>query len=473
MKICAELTETLLAEYQEKTKGQRLPKISSITCREDKGEGYELRYSAGNLKIFANSSLASVFALSLLNVAVPSEHWNEYLGSYEPALQLRILWFNEPLEDEIKCRILCRRALRLGFNTLLIENPKFIPIPKEYGLKVIIKWDGVTNIQGADYLFWETAIRSSEEELTLLETLLKELKKLEAIIPKQVSLIFKIPYYETLTPQQNAYLLNVFYLEVNSQTYVAFSSVGGDIFSDHLPQHPFFDLLRCSPSLQGNRLLPVFNAGGVGQGEGLWPSFSTDIAERANSIHQRHSFQGVICLVRSLPAEGGFLDGSLWIFNMALTHKIHPKLLLKTWLKAFKPESSSDSHINLFDRIRYMILMLSGLKNDSSNDLGKMMCEKIILDTKFFEAMSSEIEKKSTSRNDRVPMSDYMTFFIRDVKRILKEIFPNINIDDEMQESIWTQVALEGGNRKMKRLDRPNQGQSNKLKLIYKENHIN
>ena len=110
MKRCNELSQELLSAYHEKTKGTRHPKIQCVCSPHGVGEGFELSYAGGTIRIKSQSPLAEVYALSLMNVVVPGGHWHEFLGLNCPRFPLRPLWLRTSPQNESDFHRICPRG---------------------------------------------------------------------------------------------------------------------------------------------------------------------------------------------------------------------------------------------------------------------------------------------------------------------------------------------------------------------------
>ena len=349
-------------------------------------------------------------------------------------------------------------------------------IPSEYGLKAIVSSQPnavkMRPMAEVSYVLHQGTVVQPDENLTFAESVLKEIRQVEAELTGSTKLIYYLPYIEEMTPEQSAQLVVSLHRETAPGTCLAFPAVAGDPAHDHLPLHPLWDLLRCIPQLHGTGLLPVFNAGGIHQGEGLWPGVCFDLAEVLQARCRRHSFVGSIGLANVLPAAGGFSDANLWVMGQAIWHEISPVLLLETWLRAYKPEPMFAEAMRLLKEVRGLIVSIGRLRWQSaeglSQDESRCFAEQALVLLRRIEMNTVELGLKRTGRSAKAIVSDYLIFFVRDAKRVLKQFLHSVNIDDDSQESIWTTAGKGGGI-----LDSPNPGQANtKIHQIYAENRV-
>lgn len=473
MKKCRLIADSLLASYHEKSRGSRFPKVIS-SCGTGRSEGFELNYAGGTLAVKAQSPLAEVYALSLLHTIIPSGHWQEFLGLSSPRFALRPLWLCKEITHEENVHFACQRAIELGYNAIAWRGEAFHEVPGEYGLKYISVDN--ENSATAEYLLHTGKMENVDECSTLVEMALEEMRQAESRMPEGRRLIYYLPYKNGQTPQQTFQLILTLSRECLPTTCLAFPSVAGDPKHDHLEPHPFWDASRHIPQLFGVELLPVFNAGCVFQGEGLWPGIAFDQMELLLSGCRRHSFAGAMGLTNALPKAGGFLDANLWMMGQIMWRKTTPGLLLETWMRTYKHEQLNAEMKQVFKDVRRVILSLSKLRWFSEERLTR---EEILYEGQValislsgIELRLAELEKKRFVKTEKITTSEYLKFFLRDSRRLLKLYVPTVNIDDDPQESIWTKICQEGTNgRKVVLLDQPNAGHPHsRLNLLYQEN---
>lgn len=472
MKKCKDLSIELLAQYNERAQGKRFPQIVSACSEHGTGEGFELSYAGGVLSVKAQSPLAEAYALGLLRVVVPAGHWHEFLGLSFPRFPLRALWLQETPQGDQSIHWTCRRTVELGFNALAWRGAGRNDILRQYGLKFISLDD---NAPDNDFFIYQGSVSSGDEDHTMAELTLRDLQAAEGRLSKTTKLIYIVPYHLEMSAQQYGHLMLMLYRECGPTTILAFSAVAGSPTEDHCGPNPYWEALRCSPKLLGAGLLPIFNTGCVKQGEGHWPGVCFDQMELLMNGCRRHAFAGSVNLTHSLPALSGFLEANLWVMGQLMWKESAALTLLDTWLRANKNVSMDAMTTTLMQAVREVMLLLSRLRGDEGNTISaeekKYLVELLALRIRGIEMRTAELEKKRTSRVPYATICDYLVFFLRDAKRLLKMSNPAINIDDDGHDSTWTTASSEGGNRKPASLERANPGQMNsRLALLYFEN---
>lgn len=476
MKNCSVLSQQLLVEYQEKSKATRFPKIFISRIESAEQEYFVLDYAGGVLTVSSSNITSDIYALSLLNIVVPSGHWPEFLGPSKPRLSVRPLWLLNPPKTEEEFHKTSQRVLALGFNAILIDGlSEFLHIPKQYGLKVILKANSLPDdldLTEIDYVFWEGHYAFEESDKTQVECILADICRIEGVLRARRRLIYFIPYRKEHTEQQNAQLILSLCAEVSATTCLSFSIVMGDPTHDHLAFHPFWKLLRTSPSLRGTNFFPVFNAGGVHQGEGLWPSVSFDLAEQLISGCQRHSFGGAIGILNALPV-GGFAEANLWMMNQALWREMPPKNVTEVWLRTNKSGNSVPAILQVLEESRRLILAINSMQYEEKflpQEEKRQWGELNLLQLQFLEKKVLALSRKWSPKGNEVPFGDYFFYFAKDIKRFLKRCIPSLNVDVDFQDSIWTVGAPK--NEDPFFLANPNTGHTHpQLAKIFAENY--
>lgn len=479
MKKCTELSQVILKAYNERSKGARQPKIQIAGTANGLGEGFELAYAGGVITVRAQSPLAELYAITLLNVAVPGGHWREFLGASEPRFSLRPLWLQAQPASEADFRYACARAAELGYNALICDrNVDWTAIPAEYGLKSIALsrpgQEEFFSAAGVDYFFHEGAITQPEGDLTLSETVVKDVQRLEKTMPAAAKLIYFVPFCEELSTEQSAHVILSVQREAAKGTIVAFSALAGNPLHDYLEPHPIWEKLRSSPTLQGTALMPILNAGGVFHGEGLWPGVCFELADLVCGGCRRHAFTGSIAIVNQMPPSGGFLEANLWVVGQTMWRETPPLALFETWLKANKPEGAGAHLLKLLKVVREVIVALGRLQLEPRDMMAeeerRIFVESVLARLRLIEAEAADLSKRRISKPSYVTVGDYLSFFVRDSKRVAKMHLPAASINDDAQESVWTKPVGEGGQKPVL-LDRPNPGFANsKVALINAEN---
>ncbi len=138
MRKCQELATALAAEYAEKSKNKRMPKLI-LSLKDKPDEGFSAKYSAGKLSIHAGSLLAQTYAICHLGAAINAGHLPDSLGENHPRFPLRPLWLKALMEvfltdhvtlhlpefmlaEDAKVLIprFCKRLIECGYNSVLI-----------------------------------------------------------------------------------------------------------------------------------------------------------------------------------------------------------------------------------------------------------------------------------------------------------------------------------------------------------------
>jgi hypothetical protein len=326
--------------------------------------------------------------------------------------------------------------------------------------------------------------REDAPEATLLDLTAAEIKLWENSLGNEMSLIYYAPTKGGDCAKQQAEWLSVLCDEMGRKSLLAFPVVSGDPTSDHLPMHPFWKTLRESPDESGTGLLPVFNIGGIRQGEGLWPALHLDLIDNFVSRCRRHHFKGIVGLVNQIPVPGGILDCNLWVFGQSLWRHTPPRLLAETWFRAFKAEWMDDLLFEKLGEIRQIVLHLSWIRmmleekgnQDFSLEEGRAFVEGLWGHLKLWELRNEHLEKKRLRRSSKSELCDYLTYFLRDARRFLIAFARAYNItlqtskeEDEKQESFWTQGSKWKSDQTL--LDKPVIGSAgSRMEQIYYEN---
>lgn len=340
MKKCKEVALQLLDVCEKKFEGVLYPKIVCSCLDRDNGQGYHLSYAARTLTIKAESSLSAVYALSLLEAVIPSGHWHEYLGVSKPRFVLRPLWVRTDVKTEVDLHRICRCLITLGYNALIWNGGESLGgIPGEYGIKSIIKAQeellDEKILSSADYVFIEASLLHRNPKLTLSEFLIKEMARLEDLIPDKTNLIYYVPCEKGESSAQAALLIQSLWLEAKSKTCIAFPAFIESVTDDLLP-HPLWEFLRSIPTLEGTLLLPVYEINTKIQKGGVPPVVPIEQIEHMQAFCKRHSFAGCVYAIKELGSEIEEQNVALWVASQAAWRDILAPLLLDTFSKGKK-----------------------------------------------------------------------------------------------------------------------------------------
>lgn len=316
MQKITEVKNDLLAEFERLE--LRKPSLSWRFNPSLLAEEFHTFYAGGILRIDAGSDSALLLALQQVVTGLLSGHFAEFLGEFNPRFPLRPLKLPPgPYPKEWGSRI-----LRLGYNAVIVEGSEFSCF-LEYGLKVFVSGNDLSQLKGADGIFWESSLLNPEfflhpkaKEMTIAELVQEEMKKIEKEA-KGKGVIYYIPAADEMVALQQASWLETLCDEAGNQTFISFPAVCGNPVYDHLKPHPFWEVLRRAPDVSSTPLMPIINIGAVCQGEGLWPSFSFDLMQER---FDRHHFGGIIGLCNEVPEKKGLLHLNLWVASMWMRH---------------------------------------------------------------------------------------------------------------------------------------------------------
>ena len=292
-----------------------------------------------------------------------------------------------------------------------------------------------------------------------------------------VPLIFYVPVADDEAHRQYGISLQDVCNSAGKGTIIAFSAVCGTPIHDHLPAHPFWNQLRLSRQKVTTPLMPIINAGGVNQGEGLWPSLPFDLFHYFQ-CSCRHHFAGVAVIANHLPASGGFLDCSLWVAAQLQWRDAPPENLIETWFKAHRPDIDYPLEKDFFKQMRDIAKELSYLRFLKGRK--KYTVEELRLLIESLLARLKVIKLKAAK--DR-PMSliDQVNLFLIDARWILLNFASSCDVpllpsagEEDLQESFWTKAAQAHSSRnglKTLMLEIPEKG-TPQMQRIYHGNFI-
>lgn len=431
-----------------------------------------------------------------------------------------------------KIHQICKRVIELGYNGIMFgvrENAPSDSAPcsaanlatlfqliRKYRLKVIIKPHFIDPkvaknlgrspynqpykkyVQGSlkqffaldlkvDYLYWEGAFfypdcihHPSAKAYTQADLAKAEVGMLEKAIYKHTDLIYCLPAVDLNSSHMQAHWFPKFCDDVGNRTSLAFPVVAGEPCSDHLPLHPFWEVLRKCPDASYTKLMPIMNIGAIKQGEGLWPCLSVDLFDRYISRCYRHHFGGIIGLVNHLPAKGGLLDCNLWIASQMMWRKQKGEILAETWFAAHRPEWDYSQHIDVLKQVREIVIALSLLRSltveknrdSTSHEECKLMIDSLAAQVKHLKLV---IAKKSSKKAPLLAIPQLYACFLKDAENIILHFLQCFNIpfttsicDPKATNSFWTENIQGTGigmraSAKIKFLDTPKAHPSNSL----------
>lgn len=511
---------------------QNFPKISCRSHDHREGEAFFAEYAAGCLDVIGDAGLGTAYGESLMKTLAAGGHWGDFLGHSKPRYYLRPLWIGPQLQITLGRRLksndtaafekFCQRVIDLGFNAVVFD---LIHIQSgldwigtelcKNRLKCILKLgpgapgcplnpkhreqvsktveEAIHSAPNADYLIWESGCCHTEfmndplaEATTRAEMLQEEMMWLEKSMKGRKPLIMYVPM-DADVELSYGILLQRLCDSAGKGTIIAFSALGGLPSHDHLPQHPFWLQLRQAHQIVSTPLLPIINAGGVDQGEGLWPALSFDLFQNYFQRCTRHHFAGVISLTNRLPAPGGFLECNLWVASQLQWREIPPEVLIETWFKARRPDIDYVKERDLFKQVRDIILELSHLKFLKRRGIYtveelRLFIESLLARLKVLKLRTSK-DRMMTSNCSTATLIEQVNFFIRDARRTLLHIAQNYDVpllsfagEDDLQDSFWTKAVGASGQTarnglKVMILDTPECGNApGVMHRIYHEN---
>lgn len=430
---------------------------------------------------------------------------------------------------------ICSRVIELGYNAIILGSqyhsfPDTLEVNLNYiintihdfGLKIIIKpnfffttvdkcpfnaihIDYIKNTfeeftkkyPAVDYIFWESQAFSPEcyrykdaFEATQYDIVQAELGLLEKAIANHSMLIYYVPTRDKEQAIEQTHWLSCLIDEMGPKTLLSFSAVSGEPWQDHLPPHPFWDALRKSPDTSATYLLPILNAGAVRQGEGLWPTLTLDLIEQFMTQCYRHCFAGAIVLANRIPLKDNLLDCCLWVAAQVQWKNQSAHILSQTWFAAKRPDFHYSHFESSLKNIRQLAVELSFLRSfttEKQRDLFtseecRLVAESILSRLKHLQMHIEKHETIYTKKCGKLILSDYITYFIRDAKKIVTHFLSSFNVpllsinsNEDNQEGYWTHVLAtmgkgRGGSGKLVFLEHPRRGAAgSRMEKIYEE----
>lgn len=497
-----------------------------IHFKKNKGtsESYSLTYAGKVLTLEAESLTSAFHGVSLASMAAGSGQIAEFLGEHIPKFPLRPLWIQQEAcpsfeEKASKAEKISRQLLLLGFNAIVLEWDKtqtktigkFINKLKGFGLKVILRPGKLIEesplshdpdylepileeltpfLTSQDFLFWESTIYSqnSERERDFLRSDLakREIVSLERRLSGKCRLIYYVPTPNSKEALKECSFLSECFLSSHSDTLFAFSSNAGGPSEHLLPPHPLWESLRTSRQNSHWRLLPLINAGHIGQGEGFWPLLPLKTIERSLALCRTPQFLGACILTSHLPKESSLLSCSLWITGHSLIGLGSPRNLAETWIRAMHPDFQEFPECTeimeecgiLAARIGGLSKQLKKISQGAPKEEFKLLAESVLSRIKYLQCKLANYD----SSNKRSTFCDRFQLFASDAKKIIfflltQAQLPIVNVlnETDMEESFWTDLASGGpfGNSRSPKVslrEKPNTGKPGSLlSAIYDE----
>lgn len=461
MKKAIQYAQTLSEEYSHLLEKKKL----QVIFKEDKRDNYHSKYAGGTIDLQAKGGAAAVYAVRELIIGEKSGHLAECLGECHPKFALRPLWLKYYAKERV--HEICQRMLELGYNALLLESGcEGLEIIHEYGIKIILKWDGNIPKGRFDYLFYEHKHKDIKSKQTQCEQVIAEVKELEKM---GKPLIYYLSASDLAQAKRQSEWMNELCDEMGPKTLLAFSCVAGPPSENYLPMHPFWEKLRSTPDVSSTPLLPVFNLGNVGCGEGLWPMVNVKMMEKVFGQMHRHVFAGIMGLVNQMPNRAGLLDCCLWSASRFLWKGESVRRSVDTWCMANQPKMQYNF---LFEKLEDLILDLQSLKIEDS----KALAESLMARLKEVQ-VKLEAEEAKRLNKENLTLHDYFVFFEKDARRIVMQFLQkhapammSLYHNDDSADGFWS-ISQRGG--KLTILSEPNKGEpGSKMARIYGDNRI-
>jgi hypothetical protein len=405
----------------------------------------------------------------------------------------------------------CKRIKELGYNALIIgawgaiesiaETPSssvnsWFKAFKQHGIAVIVKpsilkteqeaacpldpnWSssilpcisGCSELIDASYVLWESLFQHPnfiDEELaeymTHKDLAVMEMQKIESELAEGQSLIYYLSSRTSSNAKRHALWIPSLLDDAPKGTTIAFSSLSGSPFHSQLSLNPLWKALKNRKCPSSTALLPVFNAGAVEEGEGLWPLLLGSSLNKVLSRMHGHCFSGMIALSNSIPAEGNFLDANLWMAGQSTALGENSESLLESWLNTHY-FSDNEEIIPLLELSQSVINTLSLLRANAngttahplSPECCRAKAESLRSQIKELECDYKMISRKLKTKDSasKPSLLDYYPYFIYDAQRILygtgqqlKIPLPNLMNKEEHKPSFWTSCNTKSSSQK-------------------------
>jgi hypothetical protein len=230
---------------------------------------------------------------------------------------------------------------------------------------------------------------------------------------------------------------------------VAFSRAVGDVRNQSFHENTILRSLEMSLDASSTPLMPVMNMGGVSWGEGLWPA--PPLRELESTLHMMqslHPFAGVIPLTSYLPAEDGFLKGTLWVAGQTQWHSECPMRLMEMWLYGSMQVKKSSDIRGLLQDAENVVALLQKSKSSANHE--QEYKERVLGHiVSYAELMKYKL--RQLGRKERGSLYHMFEFFLRDVKKLSllwsqewKIKLQGVAEGDDMKDSLWVHVETHG-----------------------------
>ncbi|MCE5316664.1 MAG: hypothetical protein LLG04_04795 [Parachlamydia sp.] len=274
-------------------------------------------------------------------------------------------------------------------------------------------------------IFWESGLldpsyssHSSASDATLADMVFEEMRILERAIDGRTRLIFYVPADKV---GRQAGWISSLCDEAGGETSIAFSSVKGHPWHDHLPLHPLWEVLAASPDVSSTPLMPIVNLGMVGMGNGLWPCVPFDLFERCLARCVRHPFEGPIVLADQLPGKGGALECSLWMG----AQEGSAEFLSGKWLRSRRQDLDYEAWRTLMRKTREIAIEIRSLvEQGRKQEHNRLLLDSLLARLKFLKCHFETQEK-----SQQLPtLFDYFCGFVCEAGTRLIESAHSLNV---------------------------------------------
>jgi len=307
-------------------------------------------------------------------------------------------------------------------------------------------------------------------DYTLFELLLKELELFEECLYNKATLIFYLQQTSAkLAKKQSRWFRSLCDFS-GTQTILAFSANTGDPRNVCYQTNPFWNQLRESKERGETPIMPIINAGGIGEGEGVWPAFSRDTLDLYFSRMTHHEFFGAIILTPQLPGGNGVLACNLWTAGQLQWRSESAACLMETWCLAFRPEWELWNHCREVKRTRAVLNDIACLVRFTEEE--SIWDHSVEMLRSLGEGILHQLEILRIGVQPGHPLYAYYRFFIADVKRLLQKllgqlqvVLPALQLEGE-GKGFWCKDSNPLRDKMIVDDDDP------EMAAIYKENHL-
>ena len=453
-----------------------------------KKEEYFAEVEQGILDIQVPNSEQAFFTIPKLFKGFSSDNPNLFLGRQEANCASRALWFCDGVEVKLSEKIsavvphclfephstikILEKLTEWGFNTLvfgafsqvneskieanfsqiyqafhrfgvrLVYRPKLQKKPGEDGF--IEDLENFCHFVGdLDGIYWRSEINNPDyneypytntyQDLLLEEH--RQLKEAVAHVLPDPLLYYEIPY----SPKGNSISLLEIQKELPIDTHLVFSPFKGDAYEDHAPYQSLWNELKQQKHPSATPIAPIINAGGINQGEGLWPSLPLDLL----TFLSQQTLTSAVVVTHALPAATGLLEASLWITGQMLWHGNSPTDWFRIWAKSSHWNSSEDLTIPFLTSMRRLCLLLSEIKSilkkesKVKTDVWRLRVEGFLAELNYWDKQALPAQWKSL-----------LFPFARDARRLIFFALQQWNIPmgnvlggEDIKEGFWTDIS--------------------------------